>query len=369
MYVSLSQLQFIPLQQLAGDYQALDLAGSLADEHKGRVTVIALDVELFGVAKAPMNAHRFERDFLAHLGGKGFSHTNYQVAALAPVFFLRGLLEQEARRLDLSRHIRQLELDGLVLGNRLAKGGALLRVFDGVVKCRLGHTHRPRSYINTPDLQPAHNMLKSLAFAASKQAGSRHAHSIKDKFGGLNTLVAKLFKGAAHAQPRRALFDHEDTHAAMGWVNVCAGARQHGKNTAVHAIRDPELGAVEQVVIAVAHGGHGDGLHIAARIGLGNAYSSTFIARGHHRQEALALLLSAVCCNHVRNEYMRVHNARKAHPAARELFDNLYIGEQVKAEATIGFGDGGGEDTEDFELVDQRVGIQIILFEVMSDWN
>src|SRR5215470_16247817 len=125
MYVSLSRLQFISLQQLAGNHQALDLAGSLADEHKGRVTVIALDVELFGVAKAAMYAHRFERDFLAHLGGNEFGHTSFQIAALAPVLFLRGLLEQETRGLYLSRHISQLKLDGLVLGNRLAKGGAL----------------------------------------------------------------------------------------------------------------------------------------------------------------------------------------------------------------------------------------------------
>src|SRR5260370_15520525 len=165
MYFSLSQLQFIPLQQLAGDQQALDLAGSFSDEHKGRFTVIALDIELFGVAKAAMNAHRFERDFLAHLSGKEFGHASFQVAALAPVLFLRGLLEQETRRLYPGRHIRQLELDGLVLGNRLAKGGALLRVFDGVVKSRLGHTYTSRRYVVTPALHSPPTLFKPLAFA------------------------------------------------------------------------------------------------------------------------------------------------------------------------------------------------------------
>src|SRR5260221_3284833 len=251
------------LRQRAGDKQALDLAASLADEHKGRITVIALDIELFGVAKAAMNAHRFERDFLAHLGGKEFSHASFQVAALAPVLFLRGLLEQETRRLYPGRHIRQLELDGLVLGNRLAKRGALLRVLDGVVKCRLGHTYSSRRYVDTPDLQSAHNVFKPLAFAATKQAVSRHTHIIEDKFDGLNTLIAKLFKRTVHAQSRCALFNNEDTHAAIGWANVCAGARQHSKNTAVHAICDPEFGAVEQVIIAVAHGGYSTWLQIA----------------------------------------------------------------------------------------------------------
>src|SRR5260370_21149790 len=60
---------------------------------------------------------------------------------------------------------------------------------------------------------------------------------------------------------------------------------------------------------------------------------------------------------------MRVHNAGKAHPAACELFDNLYVGEQVEAETTIGFGDGGAEDTQDFELVNEVNRIGIIMFE------
>src|SRR5258708_18224468 len=291
IYVSLSQLQFIFLQQLAGDHQALDLAGSLADEHKGRVTVIALDIELFGVAKAAMNAHRFESDFLAHLGGKEFGHASFQVAALAPVLFLRGLLEQETRRLYPGRHIGQLELDGLVLGNRLAKGGALLRVLDGVVKCRLGHTYSSRRYVDTPDLQSAHNVFKPLAFAATKQAVRSHTHIIEDKFGGLTTLIAKLFKGTAHAQSRCALFNNEDTHAAIGWANVCTGARQHGKDTAVHAICDPEFGAVEQAIIAFAYSGPTNALPIAACIRLRNSYSPPFIPSSPHKQKTPALLL------------------------------------------------------------------------------
>src|SRR5258708_27827359 len=238
-----------------------------------------------------MNAHRFERDFLAHLGGKEFGHASFQVAALTPILFLRGLLEQETRRLYPGRDIGQLELDVMVLGNRLAKGVALLRVLDRVVKCRLGHTYSSRRYVDTSDLQSAHNVLKPLAFAATKQAVSGHTHIIEDKFGGLNTLIAKLFKGTAHAQSRCALFNNEDTHAAIGWANVCAGARQHGKNTPVHAICDPEFGALEQVIITVAHGGHGNGLHIAACIRLRNSYSPPFIPSSPHKQKTPALLL------------------------------------------------------------------------------
>src|SRR5260370_29511082 len=61
--------------------------------------------------------------------------------------------------------------------------------------------------------------------------------------------------------------------------------------------------------------------------------------------------------------YMRVQNAGEAHPAGCELSDNLYVGEQVKTETTIGFGDGGAEDTQDFELVNEVNRIGIIMFE------
>src|SRR5262249_8707806 len=117
---------------------------------------------------------------------------------------------------------------------------------------------------------------------------------------------------------------------------------------------------------AIAHGGHGDGLNVAAGVGLRDADSSTFIALGHQRKEAPALLLRAIGCNHIRNEYMRVYNSGKAHPAAREVFDNLYIGQKVKAQAAIGFRDSRAEDTKGFELINEFIGIGIVLFKIMS---
>ena len=47
-------LQFISLQQLPGDDQALYLAGSFSYKHKGGIAVIALNIEFFSVAKATM---------------------------------------------------------------------------------------------------------------------------------------------------------------------------------------------------------------------------------------------------------------------------------------------------------------------------
>src|SRR5690349_3242315 len=124
----------------------------------------------------------------------------------------------------------------------------------------------------------------------------------KYELGCLNTLITKFFEGAAYIQPRCAFFDKENTHATIGRMNSCISASQDGKNTTIHTIRYPELGAIELISIAIAYSGHSDGLHIAACIGLRDADSTTFLTPGHHRQEASALLLCTKRRNHVGNE-------------------------------------------------------------------
>src|SRR5689334_17378719 len=64
---------------------------------------------------------------------------------------------------------------------------------------------------------------------------------------------------------------------------------------------------------------------------------------------------------------MGVHNSRQAHPASREFFNDLHVGEKVKAQAAIGFRNGCAENAEFFEFVDQGDRVRVVFFEVMSD--
>src|SRR5437764_5350205 len=52
----------VPGDQLAGDDDALQFVGALADHQERRVAVEALDGELLRIAVAAMDAHRFEAD-------------------------------------------------------------------------------------------------------------------------------------------------------------------------------------------------------------------------------------------------------------------------------------------------------------------
>src|SRR5579885_2943640 len=116
--------QLVAFEKLASNHQALDLAGALADQHQRGIAVVAFDVKLSGVAKAAKDAHDLQGDVLAHLGGEELGHAGLQVAALAAILLACCLLDQQASRLDARRHIGQLELDGLVLGDRLPEGPA-----------------------------------------------------------------------------------------------------------------------------------------------------------------------------------------------------------------------------------------------------
>src|SRR5258706_845890 len=146
---------------------------------------------------------------------------------------------------------------------------------------------------------------------------------MENKLGSFNGLITKFFKCAADTQTRCTLVNQQDAHTTMRRANTCIRTGKDGKNAAIYSIGDPQFGTVEDVFITVALGSHGNGLYIAARVGLGDTDSSPFLTLSHNRQETLALLLGAKCRDHVRNEYMRINDTFHAHPTTRKLFNNL----------------------------------------------
>src|ERR687896_1875586 len=129
----------VPLQELAPDHHALDLRGALADQQQRRVAVQALDLVLLGVAVAAVDAERVLDDLLAGLRREQLRHAGLEVRALAGVLHPRRLEREQARRLDLGRHVGELELDRLVLGDRLAERLALLAVAQRQLERALGY--------------------------------------------------------------------------------------------------------------------------------------------------------------------------------------------------------------------------------------
>src|SRR3954452_18517038 len=132
------RLDLVPLEELLADHHALDLRGALADQQQGRVAVEALDLVLLRVAVAAVDPEGLLDALLARLRGEQLRHPSLQVGALAGVLHPGRLAGEQARGLDLGRHVGELELDRLMLGDRLAEGLSLLAVAEGELQGALG---------------------------------------------------------------------------------------------------------------------------------------------------------------------------------------------------------------------------------------
>src|SRR5215213_11982122 len=145
-------LDLVALQQLLADHHALDLGCALADEQQRRVAVEPLDLVLLGVAVAAMDAERLLHHLLAGLGGEQLRHAGLEVGALPGVLHAGGLQREQPRGLDLRGHVRELELDRLVLRDRLAERLALLRVAQRQLQGALCDAHTARGDVHAADL-------------------------------------------------------------------------------------------------------------------------------------------------------------------------------------------------------------------------
>ena len=84
----------------------------------------------------------------------------------SPASFMRAALQrQQARGLDLGRHVGELELDRLVLGDLLAEGLALLRVAQRQLERALGDAHAAGGDVHAADLERVHHLREALVEA------------------------------------------------------------------------------------------------------------------------------------------------------------------------------------------------------------
>src|SRR5436190_15000755 len=174
-------LDLVPLQELLADNHALDLGGALADQEQRRVAVEALDLVLLRVAIAAVDAEALLDALLAGLGGQELGHPGLEVGALAGVLHPRRLAGDEPGGLDLGRHVGELELDRLVLGDRLAEGLALLAVAQRQLQGTLGDADAAGGDVDPANLERVHHLHEALAdprLLAAEHAPGRAAVAV-----------------------------------------------------------------------------------------------------------------------------------------------------------------------------------------------
>src|SRR5258706_9814438 len=155
--------------ELARNHRPKDVVGAFADRHQRRIPIEALDLIFGRIAVAAVDAHRLQRCFDADLRGVQLRHPGFEVGPPPRVERRCRPPGQQARRLHLGRHVRELQLDRLELGNRPAERVALARVSQGPVQARLSDAHRTPRDVDASKLERRQRLLQPVALLPTQQ--------------------------------------------------------------------------------------------------------------------------------------------------------------------------------------------------------
>ena len=131
-------------------------------------------------------------------------------------------------------------------------------------------------------------------------------------------------------EARRALLDEVAADLAV----VALGP--HHRHVGHRAVGDPELGAVQHVLVALLHGARLHAAGVGAVVGLGEAEAAERRARLQARQPALLLRVGAVAVDRVHHE-PALHRGERAEArvAALQLLHDEPVGHVVEAGAAV----------------------------------
>ena len=263
----------------------------------------------------------------------------------------------------LRRHLAELQLDRLVLADRLAEGLAHLGVLGGELERAFRHAHAARRHVDAAELQPAGRLVEALALLAADQVVGRQPVVLEHQLAGIDRLVAELLQLAADREAR-LLGSDEHAHALVAWVRSRVGLYQQRKATAFDAVGDPGLGAVDDVVVAIAPRRGADALQVRAGVGLRQRQAAAHLAAGELRQPCILLLRGAEFLDRQRQHQVRVENPRDRHPVARDAHDDLGVGPCRQSEPTVFRRDRRAEQPQLLHLLDRfgRIAIGVVVF-------
>src|SRR5262245_3339094 len=151
-------------QQLTSNDEPLDLGRSLVDLEQFRVAHELLDRVLLHVPVAAQDLHGVGRHLHARVGGEALRVGRLQRRAHAVVDHPRRLPAEEARRLDLRRHVGDDEVDALVHRDRHAELDAFLRVLRRVLERGARDADRADRSAGSREVERPHGDLETLAF-------------------------------------------------------------------------------------------------------------------------------------------------------------------------------------------------------------
>ena len=188
-------------------------------------------------------------------------------------------------------HAGESEARVLEIEHRLAESFPVLgegnRLVDRALRAALRGDGDRKPFLR----QLAHQIFETPAFLA-KTVRDRNTHIGKEQFGGVGGVLADLVEIAAtgKALPLGFHKDEGDSIGAARWIGLGDGDDQIG----MLAVGDIGLGAIDDVVVAVAPRGGLDVFEVRSGARLGHGDGNDRLAADHARQPGTLLFLRAV---------------------------------------------------------------------------
>ena len=203
-----------------------------------------------------------------HLGGLILGHGGLLDERLAGLLEPRGVVDKQARALDLHGDVRNLMLHGLKVEDALAELAALARVGDGSLKAALGEADHLGADADAALVEYGDGVLVAVADRAEHLA-LVHAAIVEVEGARGAGSQAHLILALADGQTGRVTIDHEARDALVAEREVDTSHDE--EDACVSRVRYPLLGAVDCVVLALFGRGGAERERVRARLGLGQA--------------------------------------------------------------------------------------------------
>ena len=262
------------------------------------------------------------REALAHGGGlRRLGRLGVQQRRRAP--------DQESRGIELGRHVGELELSRLEVGQRLAELLALHDIARRRLQAGTRAAQRAGADVDAPSVETHHRDLEAVPLGA-EPVGDRHLAILEDHRGRRLAVPAELVLLLAERQAGRPRLDHQGRDAAG---SRSSGAQHHDIDVAPAAARDEGLAAVQHVMVALQFGTRRQRRRIRACARLGEAIAREMLHGAEPGQEPPALIVVAESVDHPGGHVVDRDVGRRAGTRRRQLFHDQSRIEPAEAAA------------------------------------
>src|SRR2546423_1898814 len=358
-------LSRFPSDDELGDGLQLHVGSALVDRADLGVAPELLDGVVLDEAVAAVEFNRTRGDSFRDARRVELRHRGLLDEGESGVLHARGVVDQKARGLDVGRHLRELELDGLELVDRAPELRALRRVRERVFERAARESDHLRADADAPLVQSLDGDFISAAYFA-EHVLLRHAAGIEDYLRGRGGADAELVLLLADREALKLFLDDEGRDASVARLRVRVG--EDDEDTGLVAVRYPELLSVQLVVVAAVYGArrHREGVGAGACFRQGVSADGV---RGEARKVLPFLLGVAPAYDGVIDEsVLHIHQHADRRVDAREFLDADDCGEEGSARAAVLFRRLDAHQSEVEELLDEFGRHLRVLVHLLDAW-